>query len=196
MSLIKKNILLTFLFCILFQNQVLAQTATYNFNITVGSAAVVTDATIDSAAGLDPSLPQSIIVSPDVASADSTGAAAFRIRTNEATWTLSCVDNGSSFGSSMINLSDISATFTQMAASGATAGTFSGSLPGPTSITNVLGMTVATGSAMTSSSRGSPLGSNSANYVEFSSTTSVPQDFFYEGDPTPNIMSQYSFVAP
>lgn len=193
-NLSMKKIILLLIFLI-FTQKGFCQTATYNINITVGSVAILTDATNDTSAGQNPTLNQSLTLDPDVGASDSSTSSSFRIRTNESTWTLSNTLDSTNYGSSMITNNEVSYTFTQTAGSQATAGTFVNPAPGPTSLTNIAGMSIATGSAKTSSSRGNPIGTNTNNYVEFGATTTLPKDFFYEVA-TPSVDLTYTLTAP
>lgn len=160
--------------------EVKAQTATVPLAITVNGALVVTDAAMDNAAGKNPTLNVNLSVTPDLGAANVTGSANFRIRTNQAMWTLSAAKTALVANGTGIAETDILLDVVKTAGSNANAS--AGALQSPfTAQTNISSImttatTVLAGTAITSSARDS---SNANNYLNIATTYTIPQDFFF-----------------
>lgn len=184
-------------FCFVFALKSFAQTATYNIILNISGNSVLTDASQDDSFGINPVFSESATVIPDVGAGDVSVSSVSRLRTNENTWMLEVTPLSSSYGLSMITDSDIFYMLSQMAGSSAIVGSFVPPYTGTVTYQQLSSnMNVITGSQMTSTSRGSPIGSNVNNYVQVTTTTIVEQDYFYEEDATPAVDVQFSLVAP
>ena len=171
--------------------------ATVPVNVTVNGALVITDASNDSMAGVNPNINVSLSVTPDLGAATVTGQANFRIRTNRNTWRLTAQRTVSNSGGTGLADTDISLTVAKSAGTNGNAS--AGSLVAPfTAATNLNSIPTASstdvisGTAKTSNAKDS---TNTNNYFQVNTTYGVAPDFFY----TPGTYSTtitYNLVSP
>lgn len=178
------------------EQEVKSQTATVTDNFTVNGALVITDASMDSIAGDNPSLTVNISVTPDVGAVNATGSANFRLRTNQAMWTLSATRTAFTASTTNLALTDILLDISTSAGANAnaSAGTRVSPFTAQTTLNSVGTTTtnVISGTAKTSLNRDS---TNTSNYFQVNTTYSVPQDFFF----TPGTASAtvtYTLTSP
>jgi len=173
-----------FVFCIKTQ----AQIATITDNFTVNSSLVISDATTEAN---NPTLNVNISVTPDVGASAASGSANFRLRTNQAMWTLTATKGAFSAGTTGIAQSDITLALATSAGSTANASAGTRAFVSNT-LNNITTTTLVSGTAKTSSSRDS---TNTNNYFQVNSTYSINQDFFFTpGSATVPIT--YTFTSP
>lgn len=160
-----------------------AQTATVPIMITVNGAITVTDAANDLMAGKDPSaLNIAVTVTPDVEETDATATNSFRVRTNHTMWTLSATKTAFNAGTTNIPETSVGYEITKTAGSDAdvAACAFQGVFTGATTLdmVTVASQTVCAGTAKIAMAASNSMNVN--NYLQFDSTVTVPQDFFFE----------------
>ncbi len=160
--------------------EVKAQTATVPVSVTVNGSLVVSSAAADNAGGKNPTLNVSLSVTPDLGASAVTGTANFRLRTNNAMWTLSATKTAFSAGGTGLAATDVLLDVAKSAGSNAnaSAGAIQAPFTSQTSINSIgaSATTIIAGTAITSSARDS---SNTDNYFQVNTTYTVNPDFFF-----------------
>lgn len=158
-------------------------TATVPLSITVNGAVTVTDAATDTAAGKNPTLNVNLSVTPDIGASDVSGSANFRVRTNFTNWKLTAQRAGFTANGTGLAATNVGLSITKTAGSdaSATACTLQAPFTGSTTINSIsasaatdicAGTTTKTASAASTSA-------NTNNYLNFATTYTVAQDFFF-----------------
>ncbi len=155
-----------------------AQTATHTINANVATVFVVSDTTD---ATSNPTSTVTLTADPALSHPNATGTASFRVRTNSNAWKVTVVETGAfNAGGTQIAESDIGVAVSHTAGMSANAGTlaYANSFDSGTTLATITTTpkNVVTSTQKTASAKGAP----TENYLQFTTTYTIPRDFFFE----------------
>ena len=170
---------------------------TVPLSVTVNGSLVISDASNDTMAGVNPTTNVNLSITPDLGQTLQSGSANFRVRSNRAAWRLTAQRTASNAGGTGITDTDVLIDIAKSAGTSANAN--AGALVAPftaqtdlSSITTASAVDVISGTAKTSSAKDN---TNTNNYFQVNTQYSIQQDFFYAPG-TWSTTVTYSLVSP